>query len=141
MGITLYSKNKSIDMGYFGFSALRNTVAELAHEKLYAHYKELYTHVPYSEPARTEFFEHYDKKTDELIETLGVPVEIYYFLYASDCEASMSYKVCKELYKLIKEHDDNVCYGYFGRTDCAMFKDFKEIVEECAKNRHVMRWY
>ena len=38
-----------------------------------------------------------------------------------------------------KDYDDNIIYGYAARINRAMFKDFKKIVEECAKKRWVMR--
>ena len=41
--------------------------------------------------------------------------------------------------KFIKDYDDDYVYGYIGRPDRAMFKDFKRIVRECVEDRRVMR--
>ena len=54
-------------------------------------------------------------------------------------QGTVSAKTCRHIWKYIKDYDDNIIYGYAGRIDRAMFKDFKEIVEECAKKRWVMR--
>ena len=35
---------------------------------------------------------------------------------------------------------DNICYGYAGRKDCAMFRDFKRILEDCAEHKCNMTW-
>lgn len=43
MGLTIESKNCSIDLGYGGFKALRTKVAELTAPDIYEHYKNLET--------------------------------------------------------------------------------------------------
>ena len=63
------------------------------------------------------------------------------FLFASDAGGKVSAKGCKRLYKIIKDYDDDILYGYIGRKDCAMFKDFKDIVKECAERRIILSWY
>ena len=42
--------------------------------------------------------------------------------------------------KVIGNYDDNICYGYAGREDCAMFRDFKKILEDCAEHKCSMVW-
>lgn len=63
------------------------------------------------------------------------------FLYSSDCEAKMSVAACKDIYEVIKDYDDSICYGYCGREDCAMFRDFKDVVRDCIENNCEMTWY
>ena len=53
-------------------------------------------------------------------------MKIVDFCLQSDCEGSIRYGACKELLKVIGNYDDNICYGYAGREDCAMFRDFKK---------------
>ena len=36
--------------------------------------------------------------------------------------------------------EDMVRYGYAGREDCAMFRDFKKILEDCAEHKCNMVW-
>lgn len=142
MGITLESKNKSIDLGYVGFMNLRAKVAELAAEDIGEHYRKLTTAPMFGEEKRKKFFEDYNKKTNELDEKYNGEMNcILHFLYASDCEAEMELDVCEKLYEVIKDYDDDIAYGYYGRSDCAMFKDFKEIVKDCIDNQCSMKWW
>lgn len=67
--------------------------------------------------------------------------EVIYFLYASDCEAEMPVEVCEKIYEVIKDYDDDLLYGYSGRADCAMFKDFKDLVKDCIDNKCSMEWW
>lgn len=142
MGVTLESKNKSIDLGYFGFNKLRTKIAELTERDIFEHYKELIegNHISDYEE-RNKFFKKYDTETDRLDKKYDYKYNpILHFLYASDCGSEMDIDVCKELYEIIKDYDDDVRYGYCGREDCAMFKDFKELVKDCIDNNCNMEW-
>lgn len=143
MGITIESKNCSIDMGYGGFNNLRTKVAKLAADDIGEHYNKLNDSVSiFGEEARKKFFDEYNKKIAELDKKYNYEMsEVLDFLYASDCDAEMSVDVCKKLYEVIKDYDDNVLYGYVGRADCAMFKDFKELVKDCIDNNCSMTWW
>lgn len=91
--------------------------------------------------SKTTIFEEYNSKIEMLSkEHNGEKDGILRFLYAPDIGAEISVDDCKEIYKVIKDYDDNVCYGYCGRKDCAMFKDFKNIVKECIDNNCNMEW-
>lgn len=41
----------------------------------------------------------------------------------------------------IKDYDDDICYGYCGRSDCAMFKDFKQLIKDGADTEMGIEWY
>lgn len=141
MGITIRSKNKSIDMGYGGFYNLRKTVAKLAADDIGKHYEHLMD-APYSNDERKSFFEDYDKKIEELSEIHNGEMDsVLIFIYQSDCEGSLSIKDCRKIYEIIKDYDDDVLYGYWGRPDCAKFADFKAIVKDCIDNRCKLKWY
>lgn len=141
MGVTISSKNHSIDMGYFGFNSLRTKVAELTAPDICEHYKGL-TLAPMLGEARKSYFDAYNKKTNELNEKYdGKYLYVLHFLYASDCGAEMPPDVCEKIYEVIKDYDDDILYGYSGRPDCAKFKDFKEIVKNCIDNNCSMEWY
>ncbi|WP_171029401.1 hypothetical protein [Dorea longicatena] len=43
--------------------------------------------------------------------------------------------------EVIKDYDDNICYGYAGQRDCAMFKDFKRLVMDCIDTGTIMKWW
>lgn len=141
MGVTIESKNKSIDLGYGGFEILRTKISELTNSEIAKHYKELddrWKHLS----DREEFFKQYDAKTKEIDEKYDYKYNsILYFLYACDCGATMEVDICKEIYEVIKDYDDDVSYGYSGRKDCAKFKDFKELVKDCIDNNTSMEWW
>ena len=142
MGVTIESKNRSIDMGYIGFNRLRTKVAELAAEDIGLHYKQLNESLRLFGNSRKEFFIIYDRKITELSEKYnGEKDGILHFLYASDCDGKMPVSICKEIYEVIKDYDDNIVYGYAGRHDCAKFKDFKELVKDCIDNDCEMEWF
>ena len=140
MGITLESRNFSIDIGCGGFMRLRKKVAELTGKEIYNHYCEL-DNAPLFDPERSEFFKEYDIKTYKLGKELKIPRGILFFLYASDCDGKLISRKCKELYEVIKDHDDDIAYGYVGRNDCAKFSDFKKIVNDCVKNKCTLKWW
>lgn len=140
MGLTLESKNCSLDFGCGGFNNIRTKVAELAAKDIGAHYKRLHT-APFSEKLRKSFFEEYNKKISEISKAHNGELDgILNFIYAPDCDGEMSVEVCKQIYEVIKDYDDDICYGYSGRTDCAMFKDFKELVKDCIDSNCPMEW-
>ena len=140
MGVTIYSKNHSIDLGYGGFNNLRKKVAELTGIEIFNHYKELDKGMFLNGEARKKFFKDYNKKISEIEESQKIHPAILDFLYASDCEGKLTYGKCKQIYKVIKDYDDNILYGYSGRKDCAMFKDFKGIIKDCIDNKCAMEW-
>lgn len=142
MGLTIESKNCSIDLGYGGFKALRTKVAELTAPDIYEHYKNLETGMILFGTVRQSFFDNYNAKIQQLSEKYhGEKDEILDFLYASDCSGEMDLEHCKSIYEIIKDYDDDICYGYCGRSDCAMFKDFKMVLEDCINNNCNMEWF
>ena len=141
MGVTLESKNCSLDFGYGGFNNIRTKVAELAADDIGEHYKHL-SDAPFFEEQRKPFFEEYDKKITEISKAHNGEMDgILHFIYASDCDGEMPYEVCEQIYEVIKDYDDSILYGYCGRSDCAMFKDFKELVKVCVENNRSMTWF
>ena len=138
MGVTMESKNCSIDFGYGGFYRLRTKVAELADGELGGHYREL-NNVPLY--GREEFFERYDNDTLVIVEKNNIPHGIVRFIYSTDCGSEISVDDCKQIYEVVKDYNDDIRYGYAGRSDCAMFKDFKELVKDCIDNECVMKWF
>ena len=119
MGVTISctKTGRTIDVGSGGFLRLRSKISE-----------------------REKFYEDFDKKTEALLNKKRISVKIVDFCLQSDCEGSIRYGACKELLKVIGNYDDNICYGYAGREDCAMFRDFKKILEDCAEHKCNMVW-
>lgn len=144
MGVTIANHKRSIDMGSGGYSRLRETVSKLLNCKEFA---EAYAELPIAFMERQrrgfatmeEYYEDHDRRVLEICESNHLDEDVVNWLYSSDCGYSASPKTCRHLWWLIKDYDDNFIYGYCGRPDAARFKDFKQIVEECAKERRVMR--
>ena len=135
MGVTISSKRYSCDMGYGGFDRARNAIAEKVSGEFYKHYLKLSdAEVMFlMGKARKDFFEKYDATTKEYINQNTVTVEVANFLYQSDCSGKIDRKQAKEIYTLIKECDDNISFGYSGRSDCAKMSDLKKIFSDGTK--------
>lgn len=132
MGVTIESKNHSIDLGGWGFICLRTKVAELAAPDICEHYKKSMDGMRlYDEDKRKAFYESYNAKIAELDKRYeGKMSDILDFLYEGDCDAKMDTDHCRSIYEVIKNYDDDILYGYSGRKDCAKFADFKKIVKD-----------
>lgn len=136
MGITISSKNKSIDMSSAGFIRLRKTIAYLYSDEVGKHYEDLMS------CNTTEDYNNYDLETVRLANNAGSKFYwLFDFLYDSDIEGKLTYGKCRKLLNLIGDYDDNISYGYVARPDCAKFKDFKNILEDCVLNKCQMEWY
>lgn len=140
LGITLSSKNLSVDMGYGGFGRFRSKVALLSGDEFGKHYDESDEGMFLFGKARDDFFEKYNAKTVELVEANKITLEMANFFYQPDCEGKINRKQAKQIYEKIKEYDDNVVYGYAGRPDCAMFSDIKAIFKDCVENGGKIKW-
>ena len=137
MGLTIRNKESSIDMGSGGFCRLRETIAGILSEE----FKDLY--VSWTSLSNPISDDEGNERLKALFEKRALKEEdapVLDFLFKPDSEGKLSPKECKRLYSLIKDYDNNILYGYVGRPDCARFRDFKAIVEECAKNRWVLVW-
>ena len=142
MGVTISSKNHSIDLGYYGFFRLRQKIAELIGNDVYEHYCKL-RNTPFfeTEDLEDQYWENYDKTTETLIEQYPKNIrKVFGFLYTSDVEGSVSYGTCKQILQVIGDYDDDLAYGYAGRPDCARFKDFKNLLKDCVDTKSRMRW-
>lgn len=147
MGVTLQCKKTgtSIDMGYGGFGRLRDKVSELTGEPFASHMEKLDLQTCArlqfaSKEERDKFNADFDAETQRMIDAKQVSIKIVDFCLQPDCEGSIRYGACKELLKAIGDYDDNIAYGYAARKDCAMFRDFKALLQECVDNRCMLVW-
>ena len=141
MGITISSNNYAVDMGYGGFMNFRKRVAMCQGDIFGEHYFNLQDSMMlFDESDRDKFFDIYDKKTNDLVENGNVSDEIANFCYQADVEGEIDQEQAAAIYEVIKDYDDNLCYGYSGRDDCAMFSDLKIIFKDCADNGGVVEW-
>lgn len=142
MGITLRAKKspeKYVDLGCGGFLRLRRKVSELAGEPWASHYASL-LQAPFSIPDRKEFYEAFDIKTVQLIETKRVSIKLADFCLQSDVGGAIRFGACKQLLKIIGDYDDDILYGYCGLPDCARFRDFKALLQECVDKKCDLVW-
>ena len=142
MGLTINSKNHSIDLSYSGFYRLRVKVAELTAPDIYEHYKKLndwrYVLVSKGENFSTE----YDKKIVELDEKYdGKYTKVLEFLYASDSHGEADAEHCKSVYEIIKEYDDDIIYGYRSGIEAVLFKNVKQLIKDGADTGTGIEWY
>ena len=144
MGVTLACKKtgSSCDLSYTGFQKFRNKIAHLCCEEFgrvddkierYATYK-------FSSEIGIDVAKKLDKEIEKLIQNKNVSIKIVDFVLQSDCEGSIRYGTCKQIYKHIKDYDDNICYGYAARIDCTRFKDLKALIKECYDNKSDLVW-
>lgn len=142
MGVTIWNKNRSVECGYGGFMNLRQKVADLTSPEIGTFYRKL-DDAPSFTPERAKFFEQYDKDLQVLSNKLKKEpkkLRILDFLYQSDCEGKAGVWTCRAIWEVIKDYDDNYCYGYAGRSDCMMWSDFKQIVQDCIEAKTPLRW-
>lgn len=141
MGITIKSPNHSIDMGYGGLLRLRRTVASLCPNEIRKHYYYLLDNLIHLQYHKEEA-DAYDERTDILYRKYKKQYgKVIDFLYASDCEAKLSYGTAKQLLDVIGDYDDSIIYGYAGWGDAAArFKDFKEILMDCYLSKKQLIW-
>jgi hypothetical protein len=141
MGLTIYSKNLSNDLGAGGFLRLRRIVAFLCPFEIFEHYTYLLKHYSYIVSSDEEA-DTYDAGTEALYRQFGkTHGKVMDFLYASDVEAKFNYGVAKQLLTVIGDYDDQAVYGYAGWGDRAMkFKDFKAILQDAAETKTKWGW-
>jgi hypothetical protein len=140
MGVTIESKNYSEDLGYGGFSRFRDRVASLSNPVFGKHYAKLNDTMFLMGTEREAYFKEYDAETERLIKANVITAEIANFCYQSDCDGSINQEQARQIYEKIKDYDDKVCYGYSGRSDCAMFSNLKAIFKDCAENGGTIDW-
>lgn len=145
MGVTVKCEKtgSSCDLGYVGFGRFREKVARLLNENFGAHYAKLSTPemmFAFDSNEREQIFDEFDREAERLIKKHKISKRAVDFLWQSDCEGKISPSACKTIYAAIKGYDDNICYGYAGRKDCAMFSDLKSLFKECCDNNSYLVW-
>jgi hypothetical protein len=139
MGVTITATKSSysFDMGCGGFFDLRQNIAHILNEELGEVYETLiHCH-------SREAFEEHDRRAGRVITKYDLDrySGVLDFLYSSDCGGSANYKVCKQIYDLIKDVDfGDKCFRYAMRAHND-YEEFKAFLMECYSHRRSMRWY
>lgn len=139
MGMTLESKGSKIELtgGYGMFVKIRNRVAKAWDKEFGEHYATL------SSCISKEDFAKFDQKTKEIVSQerfKDEDVDIFKFLFASDCEGKCGYKTCKKIYDLIKDINDNVNLRYLIDSNND-WEDFKQLLKDCYSHRANLVWW
>ena len=143
MGICIFSKNVSNDLGYGGFQRLRKTIAGLCPSEIANHYNYLLDNLIHLSLHKNES-DAYDARTDVLYNKYRKKGygKVIDFLYSPDTDATLTYGTAKQLLKVIGDYDDNIIYGYAGWGDDAMrFHHFKEILKDAAETKTKWGWH
>ncbi len=140
MGLTIECKrgNLSYDLRTGGYASLRMKVASLSSKEWGKHYSKL-MRPPFCH--KEMFYESFNRVTEDLIKKRKVSSSIVDFCLQSDCGGKATYRQCREIYKHIKDHDDDASYGFVGQPDCFTFNDFKALLECCIENKCGFEWY
>lgn len=122
-------------MGYGGFFNLRKNIALALDEEFGENYALLgncYTVDDYNKN---------DMAANSILERKHLDEDVVDFLYASDTEGKISYKVCGKIYNLIKDidfGDKGFRYAIYRRND---YEEFKKFLKDCYSKRKNMVWY
>lgn len=140
MGFTLTANKSSFsfDGGMGGFMSLRTNIA-LAWDKEFGEH--------YSTLSRCIYEDDYKRFNDRANAILkderfkDEDTDILDFLFASDCEGSISHKTCKKIYDLIKDIDfGKKIFTYSARSDGKDYEYLKEFLLECYSHRRKAYW-
>lgn len=137
MGVSISATNSiyDFDMGYGGFFNLRKNIALALDEEFGENYALLgncYTIDDYNKN---------DMVANSILERKHLDEDVVDFLYASDTEGKISYKVCGKIYNLIKDidfGDKGFRYAIYRRND---YEEFKKFLKDCYSKRKNMVWY
>lgn len=148
MGVTVKCKKtgNECDLGYNGFRRFREKVAYLLNKELGAHYAKLpnlaneFIFDSGSDKCK-KAFDEFDRETERLIVKNKISKRAVDFLFQSDTDGKIPSSACKIIYAAIKDYDDNICYGYAGRSDCAMFSDLKAVFKDCCDTNSCLSWW
>ena len=137
MGVSISATNSiyEFDMGYGGFFNLRKNIAIALDKEFGENYALLgncYTVDDYNKN---------DEVANAILERKHLDEDVVDFLYASDTDGKISYKVCGKIYNLIKDidfGDKGFRYVAYRSND---YEEFKEFLKDCYSKRKSMVWY
>lgn len=133
MGVSIYSNRSAyeFDMGYATFFRLRTLIATRIDEELGEAYNEPFFNQNYRAERIKDVVDR--KHLDTLYK------DVLEFLFMSDCSGSISHKVCRQLYDLLKDVDRVQSLNYVGFRH-GDWNDFKTFLLECYSKHRKMRW-
>lgn len=141
MGVNLENKNMSLVLPTSRFHAFRKVIAQQIHPDFGNFYNQADEGMFLTGEEEKKFWEAYDKRLVTVDEEFNISHPLLDFLYASDTEGNASVACCHEIYNLIKDYDDNLCYGYCARPNEPRFKDLKALIKDCIESNTELSWW
>lgn len=121
MGIEIYSAHKSQSLPCSGFWRLRKTIASLCPDDMNEHYCDFMDNFR-DIIGDEESLAAYNAETDALYQKYRKQYgKVFDFLYASDCDARLTYGTAKQLLNVIGDYqDDKIRIRWMGRQGYAV---------------------
>ena len=85
-------------------------------------------------------FSENDKVADTIIKKKNLNPDIISFLYQPDTEGKISYKICKQIYDIIKDVDFKEKSFRYATLQHNDYEEFKLFLKDCYSHRKQMRW-
>ena len=141
MGVNLSSKNNSIDIGYFGFARLRDTIANLCPKEItdyFLYFRNNWRNILADEDALDKYNAGILRLHDKYGDKYG---EVLDFLYMSDCDGEMTCDSAKQLLEVIGDYDNDEIYGYIAHGEHAVrLRHFKELLHDAVDTKTNWKW-
>lgn len=139
MGLVITAKKSNIALygGYGMLFRIRKEIANIFDKEFGEHYSTLAT------IWKTEDFEAFDRKTEEILSDSRFKEEdadILKFLFMPDDGGSISPKLCKKLYNLIKDVNKDSLVLRYAVDSKHDWEDFKELLKQCYTHRWKLSW-
>lgn len=143
--ITFETKNYEVDLGYMGFFCLRGTIAGIFSPELEELYKEYcvrgiptYSSEEYALENK-QIKEQYENKVNDICKNPDCE-KVFDFLHMSDSEGEIDSDICKAIWEVIKNYDNDVCYGYYDYNKPFTFSTFKGIIKDGIDSKKGVKW-
>jgi hypothetical protein len=145
MGVTIMGVNHSIDMPYLGFTRLQTDIAYMISQEFGRAYARYVRGVSVQEANQLQ--DDLERMAEQFVKGHGkASVKVLNFLFCPDTEGKVTPGGCKEIRKVIEgktsalETFRNTVYGYPAWSHPVTGDDFLNLLSECEKDKHTMRW-
>lgn len=143
LSITANNSQYSFDCGYGGFFNLRKNVALAFDEELGKHYSSM------SACIYDEDYKMFDAKTNNILADprfSDADNDVLDFLFASDCDGSISYRTAKKIANLLSANYQQLDLGkkiftYGAHSDGKDYQHFIDFLNDCYSHRRKVFWY
>lgn len=139
MGVSISSKNKSLDLTYSGFFRLRSEIANAVDKDLGKLYSTITQGYNLSLEERDEFFSKFDQDLNDIEQRKGIDSDIIDFLMMSDTSGEIAASVVEKILYLLSLITEERNYGYGIRP--VTNKDILSLFKDASENKTAIEWY